>query len=331
MSDMRRRQFITLLGSGAAAWPLAAHAQQPAVKILRGVTQIGVLWPVDDDQVLAAFRQALRELGYIEGQNIAYEYRSSRGDDALLPALASELVRLDVDLILTWGVTAGRVAKEATTSIPIVNGSMSDPVRAKLVNSLARPGGNLTGLTSASPDVSAKRLQLMKELVPALARAAVLATAAPTATFALQETEAAARLLAVELQAVVVHGPDEFDAAYAAMARARAEAVIVLPDLMFEQHIGRIVELAAMQRLPAMYYARSYVEAGGLMSYAPSYRQMFRRAAAYVDKILRGEKSGELPVEQPVAFDLVLNMKTARALGLEVPPGILIRASELIE
>ena len=172
MFDMRRRQFTSLLGA-AAAWPFAAHAQQPAVKIPRGVTQIGVLWPVDDDQVLAAFRQALRELGYIEGQNIAYEYRSSRGDDALLPALASELVRLDVDLILTWGVTAGRVAKETTTSIPIVNGSMSDPVRAKLIDSLARPGGNLTGLTSASPDVSAKRLQLMKELVPALARAAV--------------------------------------------------------------------------------------------------------------------------------------------------------------
>jgi putative ABC transport system substrate-binding protein len=234
---MRRRQFITLLG-GAAVWPLAARAQQPTVKIPRGVTRIGILWPVDDDQVLAAFRQALRELGYIEGRNIAYEYRSSRGDDALLPELASELVRLDVDLILTWGVTAGGIAKEATTSIPIVNGSMSDPVRAKLVDSLARPGGNLTGLTSASPDVSAKRLQLIKELVPALARVAVLATAAPTATFSLQEAEAAARLLAVELQAVVVHRPDEFDAAYEAMARARAEAVIVLPDLLFEQHVA---------------------------------------------------------------------------------------------
>ena len=327
---MKRREFIALLG-GAAAWPLAARAQQPAVKIPRGVAQIGVLWPVDDDQVLAAFRQALRELGYIEGQNIAYEYRSSRGDDALLPALAAELVRLDVDLILTWGVTAGRFAKEATAIIPIVNGSMSDPVRAKLVDSLPRPGGNLTGLTSANPDVSAKRLQLLKELVPALARVAVLATAAPTATFTLQETEAAARSLAVELQAVVVHMPDEFDAAYAAMARVRAEAVIVLPDLMFEQHIGRIVELAVMQRLPAMYYSRSYVEAGGLMSYAPSYRQLFRRAAAYVDKNLKGEKPGDLPVEQPVVFDLVVNMKTARALGLEVPPGILIRASELIE
>jgi putative ABC transport system substrate-binding protein len=282
-------------------------------------------------KVLIAFRQALRDLGYIEGQNIAYEYRSSRGDDALLPALASELVRLDVDLILTWGVTAGRIAKEATTSIPIVNGSMSDPVRAKLINSLARPGGNLTGLTSASPDVSAKRLQLLKELVPTLARVAALATAAPTATFALQETDAAARSLAIELQPVVVRRPDEFDAAYEAMARARADGVIVLPDLVFEQHVGRIVELAAAQRLPAVYYARSYVVAGGLMSYAPSYRQLFQRAAAYVDKILKGEKPGELPVEQPVAFDLVLNMKTARSLGLEVPPGILIRASELIE
>src|SRR5947208_11573047 len=144
LDQIKRREFITLIGGGAATWPLAARAQQPAVKIPRGVTQIGVLWPVDDDQVLAAFRQALRELGYIEGQNIAYEYRSSRGNDALLPALASELVRLDVDLILTWGVTAGRVAKEATTSIPIVNGSMSDPVRDKLIDRLARAGGNLT-------------------------------------------------------------------------------------------------------------------------------------------------------------------------------------------
>src|SRR5262245_6941576 len=331
MVGMNRRTFISLLAVGAAAWPSAVRAQQPAVKIPRGVTQIGILWPVDDDQVLVAFRQALRELGYVEGRNIAYAYRSSRGDDALLPALASELVRLDVDLILTWGVTAGRIAKAATTSIPIVNGSTSDPVRAKLVDSLPRPGGNLTGLTSASPDVSAKRLQLLKELVPALARVAVLATAAPSATFALQETEAAARSLTIELQAVVVHGPDELDAAYAAMARARAEAVAVLPDLMFEQHIGPVVKLAAMQRFPAMYYARSYVEAGGLMSYAPSYPQLFRRAAAYVDKILKGEKPGDLPVEQPVAFGLVVNMKTARALGLEVPPGILIRASELIE
>ena len=296
-SYIGRRKFLATLG-GAAAWPLAARAQQPAVKSRRAAAQIGVLWPVEEDQVLAAFRQALREFGYIEGQNIVYEYRSSRGDDALLPALASELVRLDVDLILTWGVTAGGIAKEATTSIPIVNGSMSDPVRAKLVNSLARPGGNLTGLTSASPDVSAKRLQLLKELVPTLARVAALATAAPTATFALQETETAARSLAVELQPVVVQRSDEFDAAYEAMTRARAEAVVVLPDLMFEQHVGRIVELAAVQRLPAVYYARSYVAAGGLMSYAPSYRQLFQRAAAYVDKILKGEKPSELPVEQ---------------------------------
>jgi putative tryptophan/tyrosine transport system substrate-binding protein len=200
-SHIVRRKFLATLGGVAVAWPLAARAQQPAMKIPRGVAQIGVLWPVDDDQVLAAVQQALRELGYIEGQNIAYKYRSSRGDDARLPALAAELVRLDVDLILTWEVTAARIAKEATTSIPIVNGSMSDPVRAKLVNSLARPGGNLTGLTSASPDVSPKRLQLIKELVPSLARVAALATAAPTATFALQETEAAARSLAVELQA----------------------------------------------------------------------------------------------------------------------------------
>jgi putative ABC transport system substrate-binding protein len=269
--QLKRREFITLLGGAAAAWPIAlgllpltTEAKQP------GVTQIGILWPVDEDQVLDAFRQALRDLGYIEGQNVVYEYRSSRGNDALLPMFASELVHLDVDVIVTWGVTAGRIAKQATASIPIVNGSMSDPVRAKLVNSLARPGGNITGLTSASPDVSAKRLQLLKELVPALSRAAVLATTAPTARLTLQETEVAARSLGINVQATVVGRPEEFKDAYAAMARARAEGVIVLPDLMFEQNVTTVVDLAAAHRLPAMYYARSYVDAGGLVSYGPT-------------------------------------------------------------
>jgi len=231
---------------------------------------------------------------------------------------------------VTWGVTAGRIAKQATASIPIVNGSMSDPVRAKLVDSLARPGGNVTGLTSASPDVSAKRLQLLKELVPALSRVAALATTAPTARFTLQETEVAARSLGIDLRATMVGRPEEFKDAYGAMTRARVEGLIVLPDLMFEQNMTAVIDLAAAHRLPAMYYARSYVDTGGLVSYGPSYPQLFRRAAAYVDKILRGEKAGDLPVEQAVAFDLILNMKTARALGLEIPPGILIRAGELI-
>jgi putative tryptophan/tyrosine transport system substrate-binding protein len=324
---VRRREFITLLGGAVAAWPLAARAQQRNAKFAK----VGVLWPVDEDQTLHAFQQGLSDLGYIDGQNVIYERRLSRGNHTLLPALASELVRLDVDVIVTWGVTAGLIAKQATTSIPIVNGAMSDPVRAGLVEGLARPGGNLTGLTSASPDLSAKRLQLIKELVPALSRVAVLTTTAPTATFTLQETEAAARLLGIGLQASIVHRPEEFADAYATMARAGTDGLIVLPDLMFDEHLIYLIELAAKHRFPAMYYTRSYVEAGGLMSYGPSYPQLFRRAAAYVDKILRGEKPGELPVEQAVAFDLILNMKTARALGLEIPPGILIRAGELIE
>ena len=208
---------------------------------------------------------------------------------------------------------------------------MSDPVRAKLVDSLARPGRNITGLTSANPDLSAKRLQLMKELRPGLSRVAVLATAAPPATFTLRDTGAAARPVRIELQSMVVRAPTDFDAAYAAMARERAEAVIVLPDLMFTQHLHRLVDLAATHRLPAMYFAREFVETGGLLSYATSSHDLFRRAAIYVHKILKGASPADLPVEQPAKFELVLNLRTARSLGLDIPAAVLILADEVIE
>ncbi len=323
-------QFAKIRLFFAFAFCLLATSSTEA-KHRMGVAQIGILWPVGDDRVLGAFRKGLRDLGYIEGQDVELEYRTSRGNDALLPELAAELVHLKVDLILTWGVTAGHIARQATGTIPIVNGAMSDPVRAKLVESLARPGGNLTGLTSASPDLAAKRLQLITELVPTLSRVAVLATAAPTAQIALHETEAAGQSLGIALKAVVVQRPDELDQAYVAMAREGAQAVVVLPDLMFDQHARRVTELATSQRLPSIYYAKTYVEAGGLVSYGPSYPRLFERAASYADKILKGEKPAEFPVEQAVAFELNLNMRTARALGLEIPPGILIRADEVIE
>jgi putative ABC transport system substrate-binding protein len=318
----RRREVIALLGGGAAA----VRSLSVEARHRPGVPHIGVLWPVDEERVLDAFRQGLREFGYTEGQNVVLEYRSSRGDDALLPALAAELVSRDVDLILTWGVTAGRAAKQATTTIPIVNGSMSDPVRAKLVESLARPGGNLTGLTSASPQLSVKRLELLKELVPGLSRVGALATAAPTASFALRESEAAARSLGIELRAVLVERPEQLGEAYASMARELAEAVVILPDLMFDQHRAQLIELAARHRLAAIYYARAYVEAGGLIFHGSSFVGQFRRAAAFVDRILKGEKPGDLPVEQPTTFELVINGRTAKSLGLSIPPTLLARA-----
>jgi len=323
---MRRRQFIAGLLTAALAPPFGAAAKDQTI-----VPRLGVLWPFVEKRVLNAFREKLRDLGWIEGENIVFEYRSSHGKDSLLPALAAELVSLHVDAILTWGVTAARVAVQATTSIPIVNGSMSDPVRAKLVKSLARPGGNLTGITSLTPVLSAKRLELLKELIPDLSRVAALATPAPTATFGLRETEAAARSLGIDLIAKVVERADELDEAFASAARERAQAVIVLPDLMFDENKTRLVGLAATHRLPAVYYARWYVEAGGLASYASSFAAQFQRAAVMVDRILKGTKPSDLPVEQAVKFELIVNLKTAKALGLTVPPLVLAQADDLIE
>jgi putative ABC transport system substrate-binding protein len=322
---MRRRRFIAGLLTAVLA-PLAAAARDQV-----GAPHIGVLWPFDDERVLDAFRQRLRDLGWIEGKNIVFEYRASHGKDSLLPTLAAELVSLDVDVILTWGVTAARVAKQATSSIPIVNGSMSNPVRAKLVDSLARPGGNLTGITSLTPVLSAKRLELLKELVPGLSRVAALATPAPTATFGLRETEAAARSLGIDVQAKVVERADQLDEAFASAARERAQAVIVLPDLMFDQNKTRLIGLAAMHRLPAIYYARWYVDAGGLASYASSFAAQFQRAAVLVDRVLKGTKPSDLPVEQAMKFELVINTRTAKTLSLTIPPTVLIRADEVIE
>ncbi len=314
------------LALGILGAVLASDAQQPTK-----VPRIGVLWPVSDDPVLEAFRQGLRGLGYVEGQNIVIEYRYARGKDDLLPDLAAELIRLNVDVILRWGVVAARVAKKATTTIPIVNGSMSDPVAAGLVASLARPGGNLTGLTSISPELSGKRLQLIKEVVPGLSHVAVLSTANPTAMLGLRETEVAARSLGIRIQALDVRGPNDFDEALSAMARERAGALIVLPDLLFLQHLKGLVDLAAKHRLPAMHWGKQFVDAGGRMSYASSLTDQFRRAAIYVNKILKGAKPADLPVEAPTKFDLVINFKTAKALGLTIPQSVVIRADQVIQ
>jgi ABC-type uncharacterized transport system substrate-binding protein len=301
-------------------------AQVPAT-----IPRIGVLWPISDDAELEAFRGGLRELGYVEGQNLLLEYRYARGKDELLTGLATELVGMNVDIIVTYGVTAARAARRITATIPIVDGSMSDPVAAGLAVSLARPGGNVTGLTSRSPTLSAKRLELLKEIVPGLSRVAVLSTPAPTAQLGLRETEVAARSLGLSLVVEQVQDPKDYESAFSSMAKERAEALVVLPDLQFNQQLERLVGLVAARRLPATYWAKEFVQGGGLMSYGPSWPDQFRRAASYVDKILKGANPAELPIEGPTKFELFINLKTAKALGLTIPPSVQLRADEVIQ
>lgn len=306
--------------------PLVAQAQQPGM-----VPRVGVLWPTSEDAELDAFRQGLRELGYVEGKNIVIDYRYARGRDEVLSDLAAELIGLNVDIILTYGVTAAKAARQRTTTIPIVNGSMSDPVAGGLAKSLAQPGGNVTGLTSRSPMLSAKRLELIKELIPTLSHIAVLSTPAPTAQLGLRETEVAARSLGLALFVQQVQGPDDFEAAFSAMTKERAGALIVLADLRFNQNLKRLVDLAAKHRLPVTYTSKDFVEGGGLMSYGPSWPDQFRRAAGYVDKILKGAKAADLPIEGPTKFELIINSKTAKALGLTIPQSLLLRADAVIQ
>jgi putative ABC transport system substrate-binding protein len=306
--------------------PLAAHAQEPTK-----VRSIGVLWPISDDPTLEAFRQGLRGLGYVEGRNIVVEYRYAEGRDELPPDLAAELVRLNVDVILTWGVLPAWVAVRATTTIPLVNGSMSDPVATGLVASLTRPGGNLTGLSSISPVLNGKRVELITEVVPGLSRLAVLSTANPTARLALRQTEIAAQALGISLQTLEVCGPDDFEGAFSAMARRRAGGLIVGQDFLFRHHLRRLVDLASQHRLPAIAFTKEFVEMGGLISYAPNLPDLFRRAPIYVDKILKGAKPGDLPIEQAMKFELVINLKTAQVLGLTIPPTLLFQADEVFQ
>ncbi len=314
------------LALGFMAMPFAAEAQQ-APKIAR----VGVLWPVSDDTTLEGFRRGLREFGYVEGRNVVLEYRYADGKDELLPGLAAELVHRNVDVIVTWGVGAAHAAQQATKTIPIVNGSMSDPVRAGLVHSLARPGGNLTGLTSSTPELSAKRLELIRDIVPRLSRVAALATANPTAVFGLNETETAARSLGLTLLAAQVRDRDAFDDAFTDLTRQRVDALVVLADMLFIQHRQAVVDRASQHRIPTVFAAREDVAAGGLMSYSVSFPDMFRRAAGYVDRILKGAKPADLPIERPTKFELVINRKTAASLGLAIPKALLERADEVIE
>jgi len=331
---MRRRQFITLLGgAAAAAWPLAARAQQAASPIRR----VGILMPqsataAEGGELLGAFRQGLTELGWIEGQNIAFEYRSSDGKEEVLPKLAAELVQLRLDAILADGTPATQAAKNATQSIPIVMALSNDPIGSGFIASLAHPGGNVTGLSLQVAELAGKQLQLLTEIVPRLARLAVLSNPLnPSHVFLVQQMQAAARSFGVTLNVVEAAAPDQLDSAFAVIAAAHADGLVSLPDgMLFGQH-SRIATLTAASHLPALFPDKESVKAGALMAYGPSVTASFHRAAAYVDKILRGANPADLPVEQPTTFELVINLKTSKALGLTVPQTLLVAADEVIE
>jgi putative ABC transport system substrate-binding protein len=316
-----RRQFISALG-GAAAWPLAAQAQQPKLP------RIGVLIPANPEPFSSEFRAGLREHGYIEGQNIAFEFRSADGKPNLLRELAAELVRLKVDIIVASQTPAVTAARQATTEIPIVMAPAGDPVGTGLISSLARPGGNITGLSSTTAELGAKTLELIREVLPSTRRVAVLANAAdPFSRSFIELIEDGGRTLGIAIQTIRVRGVEEFDAAFAAMDKERADAVIVQPSLPRKPAL----DLALKHRLPAVGPTPLFPREGGLMSYSGNQNDTYRRAALYIDRILKGAKPADLPVEQPTKYELVINLKTAKALGLEVPAAVLARADEVIE
>jgi putative ABC transport system substrate-binding protein len=331
MNQIQRRKFL-LAASALLAAPLA-RAQLPAK-----VPRIGVLLPGSAPSAgepspnLESFRHGLRELGYVEGRSIAIEYRWAEGKSERFPALAAELVRLEVAVIVASSAPGVLAAKAATSSIPIVMTAVGDPVGIGAVASLARPGGNVTGLSSFDADLDAKRLELLKETVPGLTRVGILWSANdPGMTLAFNRVQGAAQPLRLSLQSLGVRDPAEFDSAFQAARAGQVEALIVTAQPFLVRHRAQILDLVARSRLPAMYTFRSFVDAGGLMSYAPSLADIFRRAAGYVDKIVKGANPATLPVEQPTRFELVVNMKTAKALGLTIPPLLLLRADEVIE
>jgi len=329
-----RREFIGTLAGGLLAAPLSAQAQQ-AAKVPRIGYLAGSLAASRHLHQQEAFLQGLRDLGYVEGRNIVIEYRDAEGKYDRLPALGAELVALKVDVIVVGSTPAALAAKQATRTIPIVLAFVADPVGSGLVTSLARPGGNVTGLSFLAPELVGKRLELLTLAVPGVSRIAVLRHPSDygerTEREMLREAEVAARALGVRLQVVEARGPEDFDRAFSDMTRARADAVTVQSTNIFLIERRRLVDLAAKNRLPAMYLAREFVEAGGLMSYAPNVPDLFRRAATYVDKILKGAKPGALPIEQPTKFELVINLKAAKALSLTIPPSLLQRADEIIQ
>ena len=328
-----RRAFLAGIAGGLLAAPLAAEAQQ-GTKVARMGYLASSL--AASPHLHEAFRQGLRDRGYIEGHNVVIEYRDAERKLERLPALAAELVARKVDVIVAAGGTpAALAAKHATGAVPIVFTAAADPVTDGLVPSLARPGGNVTGLSLLIPDLVGKRLEQFKRAVPGISHVAVLwqpgGLGGQTEADMLKGAEVAARALGLQLQFVEARGPADFERAFSDMVRARADALTVLPSPTFLYERGRLVDLAARNRLPTLFAFREYVDAGGLMSYGPDIADMYRRAATYVDKILKGAHPGDLPVEQPIKFELVINVRTAKAFGLTIPPSLLQRADQVIE
>jgi putative ABC transport system substrate-binding protein len=329
---MKRRELITLIGGAVATWPLAASAQQapkfPRIGYLTGNLATGL-------RLREAFLQGLRELGYIEGRDLAIEYRDAEGVYERFPAFAAELIALKVDVIVVTNTPAALAAMQATRTMPIVLAWAGDPVGSGLITSLARPGNNVTGLSALAPELVGKRLELLTQTVPGVSRIAVLWNPGDyverTEKEMLNEAHIAARALGVQLQVIEARGPEDFDRAFSDMTSKRATAVTVQSTNIFFIERNRLVKKMAESRLPAVYLTREFVDAGGLMSYGASVPDLFRRAASYVDKILKGARPSDLPVEQPTKFELVINVKTAKALGLTIPPTLLARADEVIE
>jgi ABC-type uncharacterized transport system substrate-binding protein len=334
---MRRRDVIALFGAATASalscavsWPLASSAQQ-----LSRMPRIGVLLagtPASFAPRAKAFLEGMRELGYEDGKTVAIDWKWGNDQVERLPQLAAELARPEVQAIVTGGTPAAKALKNATRTIPIVMAIIGDPIAAGLVDSLARPGGNATGFSIVAPDLSGKRLEMLKEVVPRLSSVGVLLNDAnPQSEIEFKEMEIAARVLGIELRPIRISAESSLQSAFEKTPRGSIQAVIVLTDAVLFSQRKQIVALAAANRLPGMYFFREFVQEGGLLSYAPSDTDLFRRAASYVDKVLKGTKPGDLPIEQPTKFELAINLKTARVLGLDISPTLLGRADEVIE
>ena len=323
------RDLAALVGSlGLVCLPVKADAQQPALPRRIGVL-LGVFSP--ESKEAQAFRQGLRDAGYVEGRDVVVEWRTASGDYARLPEVVADLVQRQVDVIVSDSTIGTRALKRATPTIPIVMATVADPLGSGFVTSLAHPGGNVTGLSMMIPDFSAKRLQLLKEAIPRVTRVAVLWN--PDTPFhpkVIEELKAAAPSLSIELKFVGVRTPEEIDPAFSAVSRAHAQALYVIEDVLFTTHRTTLLKLASKGRLPITYGDRVFADEGGLMSYGPNYGDMVRRSAGYVDKILKGAKPGDLPIEQPTKFEFVVNLKTAKSLGITIPQSILLQADEVI-
>jgi putative tryptophan/tyrosine transport system substrate-binding protein len=318
---MRRRRFIAVVG-GAIAYPLVGRAQQAKLP------KIGMLIPANPEPFSSVLREALRGLGYVDGQNIQYEFRSADGRPSLLPDLAAELVRLKADIIVAAQTPAVQAAKQATAEIPIVMATAGDPVGTGLIASLAHPGANITGNSATTAELGAKTLEIIREMLPSARRIAVLANATdPFTRSFLEQIESAGQNLSLQIQSIMIHRAEEFETVFMTMSKGGVDVVIVQPSLPRKQ----IIDLALRNRLPSVSPARLFPDEGGLMAYSASQEDMYRRAALYVDRILKGAKPADLPVEQPTKFELVINLKTAKALGITVTPSLLARADEVLE